>query len=485
MKKSMLNNKLLLLSHFILFIIIISTCSSSPPKNTPLYFATLIAQNSKDVDERNENLSFVAGSYAEIKDYDNAMKIIRMIDDTMEQYDALNYIVSIYAQDSEYTRAIQITDMIKNYYQKSQALLRIAAGQFRNGQINWSDMLSKSRILIDSIQDDTLKLKTLVNISLDYAQINDTIQAIKVLEQATDLYKTILNTASKNYLINILQEIAESYGIIGRKDLSCIYLNDAVAIALTLKEMYRDNRLFDIAQSYVHLGLFKSAIEITDSINYPPKIKENVQTQIVAEYVKNNQMSKAINLAESIEYSGYKSNALVNIYQKLITDKEYDRAQKILNEITDSLNKAGCYMYLSNQYLKIGDTLKATEYLGYSQIYISLEMNEFVTGAILTRSAELYYKIGQPEKSNEILSRSFKYYRDKDTLIQSSLLTMISNAYVDIGQYTQALATINEIKEPRNKIFSLMHLNFNLLKHEQRLDKQSIRLLNKMIKETR
>lgn len=70
-------------------------------------------------------------------------------------------------------------------------------------------------------------------------------------------------------------------------------------------------------------------------------------------------------------------------------------------------------------------------------------------------------------------------------MFKSQCLRWISDDYIKLDKYNQALKIIEMIENPPLKILSLGELDKKLKKNNQKLDRESLKLLAKMIKETK
>lgn len=344
------------------------------------------------------------------------------------------------------------------------------------------DVINKSQL------DPNNKINELWALLSIYTKINAQKQAIIVLEQISKIINTIEYSYSK---IEPLGNLALGYYKQGESNKASDILGQAVNFSKDIEyPALKADAIADIAEKYTQVKmldktdvLLTSALETLKNIKTPEDKASfpnsfTVSQKIAQEYRKLGKYSQALQVANSIKESEYKTRALIDIVDGYITAENQKAASRVLSiafstalKIKDSSAKSTMLQEVAVRYAILGEyqlSLKATQYIdGTLNIYAlaevikqsakdanknkvsevlsqvikaiqSIEMMEGKAQALALAIAS-YPITSDPDKINTVLSEAFTVAQTLDNVrYRSTVLIEIANKYGEAGEKNKA-----------------------------------------------
>ncbi|MDZ8104374.1 MAG: hypothetical protein RM338_01935 [Nostoc sp. DedQUE12a] len=353
------------------------------------------------------------------------------------------------------------------------------------------DVIKKSQL------DANNKINELRALLSLYTKINAQKEAIIVLEQISKYINNIEYSYSK---IEPLSNLALGYYEQGESNKASDILGQAVNFSEDIEyPALKADAIADIAQKYTQFkmldktdALLTSAIETLKNIKTPEDKASfpnsfTVSQKIAQEYRKLGKYSQALQVANSIKESEYKTRALIDIVDGYITSENQKAASRVLSiafstalKIKDSSGKSTMLQEVAVRYAILGEyqlSLKATQYIdGTLNIYALAEVlkqaakdanknkaSEVLSQAIkaiqsiettegkaqaLTLAIANYPLSGDPEKTNSVLSEAFTVAQTLENVrYRSTVLIEIANKYGEAGEKNKAIDILSEAEK--------------------------------------
>jgi tetratricopeptide (TPR) repeat protein len=248
-----------------------------------------------------------------------------------------------YAKDGKYPQSLEVTEAIQSDT-KVGVLSAVAVNYAEAGDDQTAMHIARS------IQDNTLKIQTLVEIAGKYATGGKESEAIPILQESLE----ILNSFEDNYFKALyLTEIAGNYAKAGQQSTALKLLDRSKELSKTLVNFTekdnefakitisrRDDIWGAIAIQSLKMGQIEAALSSINTLE-DPDTKVKVLVEIAGFYTKSGEKDKADEvlvrakqIAQTIEFN--KSEALEAIAMKYATLEQYDEAQKVVNSIENT-----------------------------------------------------------------------------------------------------------------------------------------------------
>jgi tetratricopeptide (TPR) repeat protein len=224
-------------------------------------------------------LAEIAGDYADIGQYNQAMRVIEAIGDknyeVADKAEALLKIASAYGRVGQkeqaaetLSQALQLRQTIELEYHTTRLLPIIAVAQAEAGQYDQAIQTTAA------IGDAAQKVKTLLEIASVCHRVGQNSQVATTLSQAVQVAQSIEGESSTSWTyspgyrlypqrIETLVEIAQAYRSAGQKEQAAKVLSQALEFALVMKDNNaRSGTLAEIADIYGAVGQQEQAIDI-------------------------------------------------------------------------------------------------------------------------------------------------------------------------------------------------------------------------------
>jgi tetratricopeptide (TPR) repeat protein len=440
---------------FLLACLVLSAgCSILLYKKNELLYSSVLKNMNKAITETD--------SYFEAyKYYKKAKQDIKLLLSESDSPEMANKILS---------GEVKISGFTLDGFQKLENYLKPLAEAER-------DVFSCAMIVVNSIENDDNKARTMLYMVESLADAKRIIEAVQIIKkidkkipkdrtlryvaavatelelytQAIQAVKVMDDTYNKsNALADIAIVLGEKPG--GIEEAREI-LDQAFEMAKTNENIFY--RLFSsayIASKYAEIGQDKVAIKIlakvfkeARTLKYNDKSKYNakdVLSFISLQYVKIKQFSQALEVVNGIKNSeSTKDHTLAMIVEKIADEAQLQRALKLINTIKTTEYKARCIIYIASKYLKDGQNDKALQLL-VQALEITKEPLDIANIAIkLADINKLTQALNVAEETND--SRALGY---------------IALKYANIAQYNQAIKIVMMIKDSEKKANLLVNI---------------------------
>jgi len=210
-------------------------------------------------------LQDVAGKYAEVEDFDQALKTAMMIKDADHKSRAIANIASKYAEAGDFAKALKTAAIIDDARSKSRALADIAGKYFEITEVEKaSQLLLEALEAATTLTDARSKSMAFVRIAEKHFELGQKDQANKLLSQALNSARSVEDVYWKT---DAIIEIANRYAEVGQKQQALKLLSEAIETAKTIEEGLGESfNLLFISQAYAEAGDFIQALEIAGTI---------------------------------------------------------------------------------------------------------------------------------------------------------------------------------------------------------------------------
>ncbi len=398
-----------------------------------------------------ENLGDIAEWYWENQQYDQALQILRELDDDTMKAVALAYYAPKLA---EVGRANQATAVLAEALQIAQTI----------------DKTASKAVALSRIADHTIKL-------------GHNAQAVKVLDQ---LLQTAQNV-NDDFYVSRLVDIAGKYIQVGKKTQAIKVLSQALSNAQTIENSFFKIYLAQIAVQYAKAGQLDQALQVVQTLDNTNS-KVHALVEIAGEYVGENQkvkanelLSQALELSQTLNDSANKAGALSRIARHYAEAGQLDQALQIVKTISDAEQKASVLNVISDHYVQTGQLEQAI------RVAQTIDNNTRYKVIALLQVADRYAEAGKLEQAIRVtqtiegnvfnkvsaLSRIASYYlkaKQIDQALQTaqaiealsvehnntdSILLQIVGEYAKVGQFDQALQVTQTIKGKPNQVKAL------------------------------
>jgi len=289
--------------------------------------------------------------YVKIGEYNKALQIIN----TYGQSDTLLHDAAIIcAEASDLDQALQFGYMIEDisYSSRTRFEIYITFASVCIDTLGKKDEISKILPLtLKSIEaanemDDPLdRVYVLTSIAVVFGKLGDEARANEILAQAFKLAKKHQEDKKKEDAfwawVGFLEtrggfdDIAVAYAKIGEFDQASLVTQKISSyISSEDKVLIDKETIRDIAIEYVKIGEYDKALQMADTLE-SSGYKDEVITEIALAYAKNKNYIKAFQLVKEIESQTYKATALSSLAVMYAKDKKQlnEKIRAILHEI--------------------------------------------------------------------------------------------------------------------------------------------------------
>jgi tetratricopeptide (TPR) repeat protein len=422
----------------------------------PLACAVFVAKTREDQErQRNIKPSIVVDAilkYLELKQYDQALQVARILRYADDKAETLAEIASRYAQAGQEEKAsdilweaFQIARTIENDYYKDVALNKIALEYTELGQCDQALQAAKA------IRDGSVYLVGIdAKIAGKYMELKKKGEAFQVLSQALEIAKTLRASWEKG---GALAEVASKYAELGQ-------YGQAVEIAKSIEYLSdRYKALIAIAVLYAEAGQYEQAMGVAKIIE-DDSFSSIALEKIAMKYTEMAEYDQALQVAKTIKYLPTKVKTLADIALKFAETGQKKQAMDILSEasataamIEDSYNKAHEYCELSSKYAQVGEREYAVKILN-DTFPIVRTIKEDYKPDVLVELVNRYAEVADKDKIEEMLSQAIQIAGtleddggfESKAPPKSSALYGIASKYAELGQYDQALKLARTIK---------------------------------------
>jgi tetratricopeptide (TPR) repeat protein len=294
---------------------------------------------------------------------------------------------------------------------------------------------------------------SLISISIEYLESNDTVQAIKYAEKAVLATEKEYSKNHENYGIS-LSHLGAIYQIIGQKERALpIYLNAIHNIDLTLGRSHLANgvNLMGIGFIYSDMGQYEKAL------TYYLEALENAETNLGIShheyltrytslgflYLKMRQFEKALNIFEETLK-----------HKERIFGRSHPEYEDIINIIAGINKDLGQFEKTKKIYLSELEYIE--DYLGKNNLKYATNLKKL--GGVYKDMAQFDNALSMYLKALEIIEKSV----GKDHPEYAFTSTNLAGLYKSIGQYKNALPIYKNSLIIIEKVFGKQHSHYGM-----------------------
>ncbi|BBE30799.1 hypothetical protein OSSY52_09400 [Tepiditoga spiralis] len=464
-----------------------------------VYLAEIVSKGSEN---SYITLSFIVEKYVEMKSFNEALEVIKMIKLDKDKSVQLNNVIGIYVKEKNYKnaeniflKAIQSVDSMKNPAYKSKALINILNNYFKTSRFDiMNEIILNSLDSIKNINDDVEKLSALNYVFEKYMKVKIFTESDIIFSRYLDIVNSFemyelkaktLNTALDNYFeiknfknsnnffskalsilenfkvdtdkTQILQKIINKYMNIGNYEKSKEVFMEGFNVVNGI-EKKSENILF-LLNNYIKTNnlkinseIFSKALDVVKTIKYSEE-KYFTHEKVMQLYMnikdfKNSDdvILKSLNTIENIEYSEYKFKALNTLIDRYIkignfTNNSlfFSKALNIAKNIKFDSDKSDFIIMILNKYQKTG-YFENTKDIFVKSLEITNEILK-INNKINTLNFILdkYLTINTNKDSKYIFIKAIEITGNiKDEEIKYKSLSGINNKYVSVGNKKDA-----------------------------------------------
>ena len=444
--------------------------TSRESKDFIIRYAMELTKNIKEKRKRKEKYEIMLKAvmaYYQAGKKEKGLKILSevlensmQLKDINDREDLLEKTAEKYAAIGMFSKAVEIAQKTKNRLQEDYTLLLIS----KHVPIERDELLHN---IVTMIHNQHYRMKIFVRMACEAQEKGDRNKEALFLKQALDTVYKVEKIEGVYYQIRAYLELALIYNTFDKRPEALQLLSDAnkriqkepadAAVQYLINETSPK-----FALAYARMGQFEKALGFVEKIQ-KPFFKVYGLGLIAEEYYKAGQkdtacdlLNKALKISETIRVTSMYW-LFEDDFGSGISGKSHAKTYIVLKYLKwNKLNKA----------LETAEKIEEIDYKIYSMIFF----------------AEKYAENGHKERAVEILSKAFKqtitieYYCSKQIL-----LCNIAEVYMNIGQLQKALTVIQHIENDYWKADALMNIGIKHMKTGHTIDKQSKRLLEKMI----
>jgi tetratricopeptide (TPR) repeat protein len=372
---------------------------------------------------------------------------------------ALPYYFSITSPEEHILQTIEVAQTIKHEELRQWTLWKIAIDLGKKGGIYWV-----YRYVDIMPLEEVNKAEVLMTIAIALARSEDTSVDLNFTTQLLELFQ------KHGFGIGLS---ADNIGL------------QASLVAITIKNSdFRFWTIHDVAVIFVERGEISQALWVMphlDSEPFPRKdyVLRNVSIKLAEVKI----FSKALEIAQSIHYSFYRSQALHEIAVKLAETGDVTRSLAIAQTIENCTIKASALTKIAAQYNQINQPEQPIVILSQALQIVNQEIDNYLDKAEnLIEIAMVYRDAGKPEEALLILHQSLQVFEtielERNKLRVSSnkdgwetkLLTMIIHEYRGLTQTKLALELLPKALQYAQNIAPVQHApiqNFDIINSKE------------------
>lgn len=432
-----------------------------------------------------ELLAAVASTYAQAKQYNQALQVAQRITNApYHKASAISAVALEYAQQKELEKALTTAQKIESHKDmadiKAKLLAKIGSQYIQAGKLEQAAKVFAQAIQTAQIVDSPYEQsRILSDVIVNYAQAGQQDAALQLLRK----------TASFDYFKSkTLAAIAISYAKAGQQAKASQALSQTLAtIAATSDTNEKSNARTDIISSFIEAKRFDFAAQIAQAIE-DEFTRADTLREIALQAADAGQTDLAMQIIQSLEtkFVDHRSSVLHRVALAHTKAEQYDKAlqvaqmldsrlayrAKTLAAIATQLHKAGQSQRASTIFTQAVQAANAAEdanskISALGAVALAYANTQQLKPASQTLSQAL--QIGQTIEEGNLQGAAFRETAEqlisaqhydlafqvaqglKDGYEQSSILQGIFVQSIEAGQYAKAYPVINSLKTPEEK----------------------------------
>jgi hypothetical protein len=286
--------------------------------------------------------------------------------------------------------------------------LYIAAGQKQQAAPVLAEALQTVQTL--SSTQSYAKTKSLATIALQYAAIEQTEPALKILDQSVQTEKSIQGAEFKS---QALTAIAQAYLAAGKFEQASRILDQSLPYARAVQNSnpYRQGELIAaVASTYAKTRQYNQALKVAQLITNAPYHKASAIAAVSRQYGQQAEPEQALRTAETIE--NHKDTAEIKV--KLLAD-------------------------IGNQYIQAGKQDKAAQVFAQAVQTVQIVENTDEQSRLLSEVIVKYAQAGQPDAALQLIPKIATPGYSK-----ARALAAIATSYAKAGQQAKASQALSQ-----------------------------------------
>ena len=355
-------------------------------------------------------LSILAVKYAEVGQYNLALKNLERIDDISWKSSALKKIAGKLAEDGQYEQAIELIQKIKQPCEKNEALEQLAKQYAAAGLCDKALQIAKS--IPDKNYRDLAILKTIKQ-CVGFGKSDQAFQIARRIRR-------------ENFRLDVLTAIAEGSATIEEPAQISGIMFQLLRLSANIINVNgeKSSILIKVVEQYIRVGKTDKAFEIlSQALSETETIasldwKALILTEIAIKYVELRQktkglalLSKAIQIVENNQAKLNKANILDLIAMALTKSGLCEQALKIINSIDinnsftnkqeSAIRKCSALLAIARKYADFNKKNKTVEILSKT-LQILYLIDEKTRANYIGSIAKIYFSLELPKKINTL-----------------------------------------------------------------------------------
>jgi len=429
--------------------------------------AKRIAHGIEDEKSRVDSLQEIAIAQAEGREFNDAIETAQEIQSQWDKAYALQRIISVQINAKDFPAALATANRIEEPLTKSRSLWIIAHAQVSSG--DFTAALKTAEAI-----DEPEKTNTLVVIANAQAVAGDVTAALNIAEKIEDKFKRIDilvaivkgQAKAKNYTaaLKTVEEIDNQLDltedVVGVVQLSVT--RGEVSLGKTgeeIKNQKQAEALVAVVEALIEIGDFTAAITTKNKIKDKNQQQEAVSA-IAKAYANAQNFTAALEIGKEIDIPPTRAKTLAAIAEAQVADGKTEAARTTFAtvlqaekepEISISFLRSSALIQVAEVQVKNGqkELGAATASSGYK--IAQTIVNPAEQANVLARTARILVEAEKREEAKPICDRALEIAQKISNNRQhhrSQSFTLIAQAQAMIGDFDDALITMQEIRIP-------------------------------------
>ena len=430
--------------------------------------AKKIAHEIEDENSRVNALRAIAIAQAEAKEFTDAIETAEEIKNQWDQADTLRSIVSVQANAKDFPAALATANRIKEPLTKSQALSGIANAQA------WAGVCTAALETAEAIEIESEKTNALVAIANAQAWAGDVTAALNIAEkienqsQRIDILVAIAKGQAKEKKITTalktVEEIdnqwEETEDVVGVMQLSVT--RGEVSLGKNAEEIKNHKQgeaLVAIVEALIGIGDFTAAITTKNKIK-DKNLQQEALSAIAKGYANAQNFTAALEIAKEIDIPPTRAKTLAAIAEAQVADGKTEAARTTFAtvlqtekepETSISFLRSSALIQVAEVQVKNGQKELGAATASSAYKIAQTIVNPTEQANVLARTARILVEAGKIEEAKPICERAIEIAQkisNNREHHRSQSFTLIAQAQAMIGDFDDALITMQEIRIP-------------------------------------
>ena len=409
---------------------------------------------------------------------DQALKVADEIEDKSSRSEAFAFVAQSYVQLPDVEQAASVLDQLlgnaagmEDEYFRSKALVAVAQGYVKLSDVDQAaNVLNQARKAAAGIEDKRYHSKALVAVAQGYVKLSDVDQAARVLDQAREAADGIRYEWLR---VNGLVAVALCYVQLSDVGQAANVLDQALKVASGIEEDDWDewslpDALVVVAQGYVQLPDVEEAARGLDQVlktaaGIEDKRYHSKALVAVAQgYVKLSDVDQAANVlnqarkaAAGIEDKRYHSKALVAVAQGYVKLLDVDQAARVLDQALEAAigmeghwSNPETLVAVARGYVELPDLDQAANVLDQALESAAGIVDEESRFNALASVAQCYVQLPDVEEAARVLDQVLESAAGlEDKSSRPERLVFVAQSYVQLADNKEVARGLAQVLE--------------------------------------